>query len=242
MEQHAFALDELEREVHIIGEPAFPAPVQLRMGDFRKNAPDRMVAQFTLPCGFPFQFPKGKLSRLRKTDDSGNVFRCGTLTAFLLTAVDEVFQANPLANIKHSHAFRTVQLVGARGKHIDTQLIDIDRNMSEGLDRIGMEGDSMGFRDLSQACDRFDRSDFVIGKHDGCEDGVFPDRRFELPGVDKPVAAYGKVGNLKTFAFERLARMQDGVVLDCRCDDVGPMLPIGARIALERPIVRFRPT
>ena len=61
--------------------------------------------------------------------------------------------------------------MAAGAHHIYMILIHIDRNVAEGLNRIGVEDDSVLFCDLTDFLHRFNRSDFVIGKHDGDQDG-----------------------------------------------------------------------
>lgn len=48
----------------------------------------------------------------------------------------------------------------------------------------------MGFCDLSQTGNRLDRADFIIGEHDGCEDGAFPDCRFEFLRINQTITVH----------------------------------------------------
>ena len=69
-------------------------------------------------------------------------------------------------------------------------LIYIDRNVTEGLNRVCVEDNSVLFRDLADLLHRFDRSDFVVGKHNGNQDGGGADCLLQFIDFDDTILIY----------------------------------------------------
>jgi len=58
-------------------------------------------------------------------------------------------------------------------------------------------------------------------------------------GIHHPVPIHRDVGHLTAVLFQPLARVEDGVVLDLRRDQVGASIAIGLRDPLEGEVVRL---
>jgi len=59
-----------------------------------------------------------------------------------------------------------IQLVGGGAQEVDIQFIDIDGDVSECLNRVGVEWNSSFARDGSDFCKWLHGADFVVSMHD----------------------------------------------------------------------------
>ena len=239
LQQHAFALDELEGEVHVVGQAALPAAVELGRGDLLENAADGMVAQRQLAVALGDDFLGGQFGGAGEADDAGHVLGGAAPPAFLLTAIEEVLKLHAAAHIQKADALGAVDLVGRRRQHVDAQLVHVDGLMAEGLHRVGVEDDARLVGGRRQLANRLDGADLVVGEHDGGQDGVRADGRLEVLNAHESVLVHGKIGHLEALALQRLAGVKHRVVLDGARDDVAPLGGVGPGEALEGPVVRF---
>ena len=239
LQQHALALDELEGEVHVVGQAALPAAVELGRGDLREDAPDGMVAQGELAVMLGGKLVDRQFGGAREADDAGHVLRGTAAPALLLAAIEKVLKLHATAHVQKPDALGPVNLVGGRRQHIDAQLVHVDGLVAEGLHRVGVEDDVRFVGSLRQLANRLDGADLVVGEHDGDQDGVRADGRLEILHAHEAVLVHGQVGHLEALALQRLAGVQHGVVLDGARDDVAPFGGVGPGEALDSPVVRF---
>ena len=68
-----------------------------------------------------------------------------------------------------------------------------------------------------------DCSDLIVRIHNGNQDRILPDRRFQLFQIDDPVFVHIQISDLKTFLFQIFACMQDRMMLDLTCDQMFPL-------------------
>ena len=107
-----------------------------------------------------------------------------------------------------------------RGEQIDFVILNIYGNMSDSLDRIHVEGNSLSPADLTDFTDRLDRADFIVGVHDRHETGILANGCFRLRGTDYAIFMDIKKGDLKTFLLQRFQRVQHGMMFKCCRNDV----------------------
>ena len=70
-------------------------------------------------------------------------------------------------NEERAGTFGSVEFVGANRNQIRFELVNaLEGQFSEGLDRIGVEGDALLTAEASNFGHRLDRSGFVVGGHD----------------------------------------------------------------------------
>ena len=75
--------------------------------------------------------------------------------------------------------------------------------------------------------------------HDGNEDGLVGDCRFNCLRIDKTVFIDIEIGDFSSFALQIIAGMENGVMLDLRRDDVVSLVGISLEGGLEGPVVGF---
>ena len=73
-----------------------------------------------------------------------------------------------------AHALGAVELVGAHRQHIHAQLLDVHRDGTHSLHRIGVHPDAVLMGDLRDLLDGLDGADLVVGHHnaDQCSIGT----------------------------------------------------------------------
>ena len=106
------------------------------------------------------------------------------------------------------------------GEQIDAELIHVERELAGGLHGIAVEID-IGFGgDAADFFDGLDRAEFIVRVHHADENCFRAQRAANIFGIDDAVAADGHVGDVDALRFERLAGIEDGVMLDGCGDDV----------------------
>ena len=104
-----------------------------------------------------------------------------------------------LSDIHKTNALRSVQFMSAGTQHINMHCLHINRNMSECLYRICMEQNAMFFGNGANFCDGLDRSDFIIGRHDGNQDGIRSDGFFQFIRFYRSIFIHIQISHFKTF-------------------------------------------
>jgi hypothetical protein len=79
------------------------------------------------------------------------------------------------ANVEGSRPLRTVDLVAGQREKIDPEFIDPDWDLADALDSIGVQEDPLRSGDRTDLLKRLDGPDFVVGVHDGDEEGLCRD-------------------------------------------------------------------
>ncbi len=99
---------------------------------------------------------------------------------------------------------------------------DIDR--PGGLDRVRVDHHLRVFcpRDPAHVGYGLDRANLVVRRHDADDYRFGPDRRLERREIDHSFAVDREKCGAETFLLELFDRVEDGVVLDLRRDDVVP--------------------
>ena len=92
--------------------------------------------------------------------------------------------------------------------------------MARGLHRVGVEQHPCLAADGADFFDGIDGADLIVGKHDRDKAGLRPDGRSDLLRVDLAFAVHRDEGDLKAFLLQPLCRVQQGVVLHRRGDEV----------------------
>src|SRR5262249_19750048 len=138
----------------------------------------------------------------------------------MMAAVEKLLQARAAANVECAYSFRRIKFVARKREEIDAERFYLERNFSRGLDCIGVEVDIALRGKFSDFCERLHGAEFVVRVHDGNERGVWAKRFLDLLHGDKTLAIHGKIGDGDAFFFQSLASVENGFVLDVRCDDV----------------------
>ena len=184
--------------------------------------------------------PEVERGGFAQANDGGNIFRAGAEAPLLSAAGELRLQPDALADIDGAHALGGVDLMAGEGKHINVHGLHIDGHMTVGLNGVGMEHNALFMTDPAQLRHGIDGADLVVGKHDGDQRGVRPDRLLQRLRLYLAILVHRQIGDLKALLFQRLGGVKNGVVLDGGDDEMLLALSLtGMEIAPQRQIVGF---
>ena len=106
------------------------------------------------------------------------------------------------------------------GKQIAANALYVDRDLARRLHRVGVEVNIGLGGDLADLFHRLQHAGFIVGHHDGDQPGVRPQRPAHVVGIDLASAVHRNVGDFAARCFQMLARVQHGMMLDGRGDDM----------------------
>ncbi len=181
----------------------------------------------------------GQLDGFRHAHNTRYVLSAGAAAALLSAAVDQVINARALLNIERAYALGTMELVAGQRQQIAADGTHVHGDCTDGLHCVRVEQHMVRMGDLGDFLNGFDGADFVVGGHDGNQDGFVGNGRFHIGWIDQAVRVHGHIGDFKPLLFQPFAGVQDGVVLDGGGDDVVALLAVGKGHALERPVIAF---
>ncbi len=165
--------------------------------------------------------------RLGEADDAGHVERAAAEAAFVAAAVDDGRDLAILAHVERAGAFRAVHLVRGQRGHVDVERLRVERELADRLRGVGVE------RHAARAAERADRgdvlhgADFVVAVHDADEDGVGGEGGGEFVEVDEALAVDREAGDPVAILCQASTRIEDGLVLRRRRDDVSALVQPG---------------
>ena len=101
--------------------------------------------------------------------------------ALLPAAVDQRQQPHPrpAPDIERADALRPVDLVAGDRQQVDLHRLDIERDLAEGLRRIGVEQHAAGAAQRADLGERLDDADLVMRRHDRDQQRALVERRGE---------------------------------------------------------------
>ena len=239
-EQHRFALDARERHVHVVRQALVHRPVDAHVGNRRRQAADKPIAQESHPRRVLRQAFFRQLNRLAQADDARQILRARAVSAFLRAAMNQRVDFHALADVQRTDALRPVELVRREGEHVRVERFDIQRNCANRLHRVRVEEYAAFMAERANLRDGFERADFVVRRHHADQHGVRAQGVLHLLDGHEAVRIHREIRHLPTLRFQPLAGVQDGVMLNLRGDDVSALLLMRKRRALERPVVALR--
>jgi len=110
--------------------------------------------------------------------------------------------------------------VAADRHEVDIKLIDINRNLADGLGRVGVEEYFLVPAYLSDFLDWLNHTDFVVDHYHWNEDSVGPDGLLELFEVNDSISLHREVSDIKTLLLQEAATVQDTFVIYLSCYDM----------------------
>ncbi len=162
-------------------------------------------------------FLLAEFASLPESHDQRYRQRAGSHTTLMSTPIHLSCDADTrilFSDIEGADALGSVNLVGAERHEIDAHLLHVDRDLAHALGRIAVKQDALFFCDLSNLLDRVDRPDFVIGEHDGDEDGLVGDRVPDVLRLHHAELVDRQVGDLHAaLGFQRFGRVQHRAML-----------------------------
>ncbi len=107
--------------------------------------------------------------------DAGDVFRAGSETALVVSAIEKLTQTSSTADVKGADPLWRIQFVAGDREQIHLERTDVNGDFACGLHGIGVEID-VGFGgDAADFLEGLDGAELVVGVHDGDEQGLRPD-------------------------------------------------------------------
>jgi hypothetical protein len=86
--------------------------------------------------------------------------------------------------------------------------------MTRSLDGVGVEQNTSFLAKCADLLDGLDRSDFIVGVHDGHQRGVFADGLLQVFQTDDPFFVHGEKLDAEALLSQLVQRVKDGVVLE----------------------------
>ena len=150
--------------------------------------------------------------------------------------------AGPLADVQRPDALRPVELVPAQGEQVHAEVVDVERELADGLHGIGVEENarfSRRSRPISASGSMVPTSLFACMMETRI--GVGSDGLPHFVRVDEAAAVDGHAGDLVAALLEVLAGLEHGVVLDGGGDEVPALLALRIGRTEDGPVVRLGP-
>ena len=157
-----------------------------------------------------------------KSSGSGNIEGARTQRALLATTVQNGDRLDVARQDESADAHRTADLVGRDSHCVDAQVGEVQRQLSESLHGVGVDGHARGLGKCCGFLDRLDGADFVVGVHDRHEGravAVFAQQLFQVVKTDAAVFVDIHQEHLRALGFEPAGGVEDGVVLNRGGDD-----------------------
>ncbi|CAM5194500.1 hypothetical protein BLIC30S_01843 [Bacillus licheniformis] len=143
----------------------------------------------------------------------------------LAAAVQDGYGGVLAAEEQGADPVRAADLVAGDGHRGEAGGREVDGDLADGLDGVGVQGDAELGGGVGESADRHDRADLVVRPHDGGEGdgtGVAGDGLTEGLGVDAAVAVDGEVLDVGALVRgEPVDGVEHGVVLDRTGEDAG---------------------
>ena len=111
--------------------------------------------------------------------------------------------------------------MGGKARRIDAKRMQVDGDLAQGLDGIGMHEHAHGVGNAHDFFQGLHRTHFVVRQHDRHEHGIWPQGLFHLSCAHESGAIRFEHGQLHAHAFEQVGRREHRLVLDGRGDDMG---------------------
>lgn len=225
-EQQGVALAAGEAEVGVGRKSLVGVSPEHSVGHGRAHGGDQLVAQGADLGGEPLPPLGGEDRGHREGGDGRHVEGAGTDVPLLAAAVQDGYGGLVAAEEQGTDAVGAADLVAADGHGGEAAVGEVDVELPEGLDGVGVQRDPVLAGDGGQFADRHDGADLVVGPHHGGQGhvvGVALDGLPEGLGVHTAVAVHGQVLDAGALVFgEPVDGVEHGVVLDGAGQDPGP--------------------
>ena len=146
-------------------------------------------------------------------------------------------------DVEETDSLRSVDLMSTGAEHINVKLIYIDRDLSECLNSVCMEQDSMLMCDLSDLFQRLKSTDLIVCSHNRDQDGLRCNGFLKLIQINESVLIYIQICDLRTALFFKVfTGMKDGMMLNLCCDDVVTFILVCLKSCFQSPVIRLGTT
>src|SRR5712671_1697342 len=230
--------DEVEADVEISRYAPLHVAVDVDLFHVLE-AVEQPVAQGADALALGAQFEPGDAESLAHADDLVGRKRSRAQAPFVTAAVNLRFDSHARfpAYVQSAYALRAVHLVRGHRQKVHFQLLQVDGDLSRGLDRVAVEDDALRAADLADLGDRLDHADLVVDHHHRDEDGIGAQRRLEFLQVEQPVLLRVEIGRFEPLALELAHGIEHRLVLGLHRDDVLALALVEIRRALDGEVV-----
>src|SRR5579872_3980136 len=115
------------------------------------------------------------LRSIRKTRYASQIFGTRATIIFVTSAENDGIRVQRRFDKKCARSFRTMKFMGANGNQVGIELVNVlKRFFAEPLDSIRMKKDSALAANSPKFRDRLNSADFVVGRHQRNQSGVWP--------------------------------------------------------------------
>src|ERR1700722_9916064 len=240
--QKRLTFDVGEAHVQVVGQAMFQRAVDENLVELCFQAFFQTVTQSAQPQTLCLHLLLAELTSFAEADDASDVERARTHAALVPPAIDdgrELHARIAPANVERANTLGAIDFVAANGQQVDVVFLHVDRNLAHGLHAIDREENAVFLGNFADFGDRVDHANFIVGVHDGDQDGSRADGGFQFIQVDSTVLLDRQIGNFKAFFFQALAGVQDRFVLDGLGNDVIALFAEHLRDALDHQVVGF---
>ncbi len=166
----------------------------------------------------------GEAGGVAEADDAGDVLSAGAALTLMRTAEVHGAEGEAAADEEGADAFGAVHLVGGEAEEIDAEGEDIDGDLADGLNGVGVDEGAGGMGEAGELGDGLEDAGLVVGEHEADEclmgAGVWGEGARERLGRDAAGGGDGKEGEVDAVVLKGFGRVKDGVVLDGGGDEV----------------------
>ena len=238
-EQQRFAFHPGDLHVQVPRQARRDRAVHRHVTDLREQTLPEAIPELREPLALTGELGRGHRTRGAESHDAGDVQRAAAKAA-LLPATGHG-RAHPLLDAardeQRADALRPVQLVGAEGRQVHAQRVNVQRQLAERLDRVGMHERPVMVGEPRNLGHRLDHADLVVRQHHAHERRGRRDRRRHLCRIDQSRRRHGQLGDRPAFGRQPSNRFEHGLVLGHQRHHVPP---IGGRgHSGNRQVIRF---
>ena len=207
-----------------------PQPVQQPIA--QRAQADRLVGQFR---GSDLRRPtEARHQRHRQ--------RARAQAALLAAAGEQRLQAHPrpAADIQRADALGAVHLVGAERGEVETECLDVGRDLAGGLGEVGMQQRARRAHQRRKTGHVLHHAGLVVHRHDADQQRGRAQRVAQAVGIEPAIRLHRKYHRLEAFVSEVAHGLQHAGMLGRQRDDPAACIAIGAQVAhrtLDRQVV-----
>src|SRR5438270_2958159 len=164
-------------------------------------------------------FGQGELGGAGEPYRRGDVLGAGSAAAILRAAVHQRLDMSSATNEERADSLRRSELVSGYGEKIELLLLCVDRDLTEGLHRIGVDERSAILCCCGQLRNGLNRSDLVVDPHHRAHGDFIVDDLRERRGIYHPIRGHRQEALLCSFVRSLMDGAEDCLVLDWGCHD-----------------------
>lgn len=138
------------------------------------------------------------------------VFGTASQAILLFSAKNDRRECESLFYIYKPDALRAVEFVRRGREEIEVCRTDVDGDVSDGLDGVGMEWNVVCVEHLGHVRDGLNGADFVVGRHDGDEFCLGRDGVLQMFDRDASVGIDGETGDPGTSLLGGMTCVEHG--------------------------------